>query len=205
MFPLFETIRLEDGKLYHSELHQQRYEKSYYAYYKKISQIDIISKISIDEKYQKGLFKVKISYNETALHIEFKPYKIQEIKTLKIIKNNDINYSLKYSNRNAINNLYSMRANYDDILIIKNDLVTDTSYCNIVFFDGKRWITPLSPLLQGVARQHLLNIGTIEAANIHEEDIKTFTHFKLINAMRDFSTINSIDIKNIQSDKLYTL
>ena len=76
-------------------------------------------------------------------------------------------------------------------------MVTDTSVCNIVFFDGQKWITPSTPLLCGTARARLLADGTIEERPVAESDIHKFEAFRLINALRHFDTIATTTTDNI--------
>ena len=83
----------------------------------------------------------------------------------------------------------------DDILIIKNELVTDTSIANIAFFDGKKWLTPKTPLLKGVTRTRLLDNSEIFEADIHFRELKKYKKVALLNAMIDFDIIAEDKIK----------
>ena len=82
-------------------------------------------------------------------------------------------------------------------MIVKNGMVTDSSICNIVFFDGHKWITPESPLLKGTTRERLIKSGRIKQHNIRVSEISNYQYFKLINAMRDFDDIREIEVINI--------
>ena len=68
----------------------------------------------------------------------------------------------------------------------KNGLLTDTSYCNILLFDGTDWITPAQPLFKGVQRKFLINQQTIKSKQIHKEELSKFKSFQLINALNPF-------------------
>jgi len=139
-----------------------------------------------------------VVYGKDIEAIEFKPYQPRPIKTLKLVKDNEIDYSFKYADRENINLLYERRGNYDDILIVKNNLVTDTSYCNIIFFDGNKWLTPEFPLLKGTKRQQPLDGGKISVAKIIVESLRSFHEFMLINAMLDFDENRSLSIHGIE-------
>ena len=76
-----------------------------------------------------------------------------------MIENNKICYSLKLTDRSQINRLLKQKGNYDDILIVKNGFITDTSISNIIFYNGSKWITPAAPLLKGTCRDKLLKEG----------------------------------------------
>jgi len=197
MYPLFETICIKNGTIQNTEWHQMRYEKSYRAYYGKPPFNNITSDIHIPDFCQEGTFKMRISYNETSKKVEFEKYILTDIRTLKIVEDNTIEYGLKYTDRTHLNALGKKSERCDDILIVKNGMITDSSFCNIVFFDGFEWITPATPLLKGSARERLLTSGRIKEQHIRMIEINGFRSFKLINAMRDFESIKEMDIKNI--------
>jgi 4-amino-4-deoxychorismate lyase len=85
----------------------------------------------------------------------------------------------------------------DDILIIRQGLITDTSYCNILFFDGVRWVTPDEPLLRGTKRTALIEHGNVFPLRIAYGDLNYFSHFMLVNALLDFDVSRAIDISGI--------
>jgi 4-amino-4-deoxychorismate lyase len=196
MFPLFESIRIEKGKAQLVEYHQERMERSLHALGHKLefSLKDCIQKQDFDAK---KTFKLRLSYNKKDYSIDIAEYKPQKIERLQIIEDNSIDYSLKYSNRTAINKLMMKRGSADDIIIVKNNEITDTSFSNLIFFDGKKWLTPKNPLLKGVMRKHLLEKGIIHEEIIHSEKISAFESFMLINAMLGFDIQRKLPISAI--------
>ena len=74
----------------------------------------------------------------------------------------------------------------DEIIIVKNGLITDTSFTNLALFDGNRWLTPKPPLLLGPKRAQLLEAGIIEEAELTLEDLRKAEKVSLFNAMIDF-------------------
>ena len=64
-----------------------------------------------------------------------------------------------------LNSLFQIRQDKDDILIVKNGLLTDTSIANIALYDGNDWYTPLHPLLKGTKRAELLDKGVLKEKN----------------------------------------
>ncbi|NQU80155.1 MAG: aminotransferase class IV, partial [Bacteroidetes bacterium] len=145
----------------------------------------------------KGLYKCRVIYNLEITKVEFLPYKQPEITTLKLITCKNLDYKYKFENRQAITKLLELKGRCDDILILKNDLITDTSFCNIIFYDENNWITPSKPLLKGIQREYLLEKGMISEASIKAGDIYNFNSFKLINAMIDFETSQTLPVTNI--------
>jgi len=197
MYPLFETIKILDGNIYNLKWHQWRFEKSYKHFFSKHANYFIEDVISLPDNVKTGLFKLRFSYDLNHYELAFKPYIIKEIQSLKIIHDNTIEYTLKYSDRNHLNTLLEQRENCDEILIVKNGLITDTSFTDIILFDGEKWKTPKTPLLKGTCRERLLHEKKISEAEIKADDLYKYQLFKLINAMRDFDEAESVDVRNI--------
>lgn len=198
MYPLFETLCIDNGRIRNAEWHRRRFETSYGSLYRHCPTYSLFDNTHISSEYNTGIFRLRISYNESSTKTEIEPYITKNITRLKVwAVAPSFDYSLKYTDRSVINNLFSQRGNCDDVLIIKDGMVTDTSVCNIVFFDGQKWITPSTPLLCGTARARLLADGTIEERPVAESDIHKFEAFRLINALRHFDTVATTTTDNI--------
>lgn len=181
MYPLFESIKVENGVILNLDYHQQRVARSSTVQLKLyLNQIALPSS---------GVHKLRITYaKDRLLGFSITPYIYRKISTLALIIDNHIDYSAKSEDRSAIERLWAQRGQCDDILIVKNDMVTDTSFCNILLLDGDNgnWHTPSTPLLDGTCRARLLNQGIITATEIYSTDLKNYTKFMLINAFMDF-------------------
>lgn len=198
MYPLFETLCVDNGRIRNAEWHRRRFETSYSSLYRHCPTYSLLDNTHISPEYRTGRFRLRISYNESSTKTEIEPYITKNITRLKVwAVAPSFDYSLKYTDRSVINNLFSQRGCCDDVLIIKNGMVTDTSACNIVFFDGQKWITPSTPLLCGTARVRLLADGTIEERPVVVRDIHKFEAFRLINALRHFDTVATTTTDNI--------
>jgi len=194
---LLETIKTVDRNLVNLEYHQKRVNRSILDLFNKNARVNLAKEIKVPGYLGKGLFKCRVIYDQEIRKVEFLPYKPQEITTLKLVLCNDLDYSYKFENRQIITKLLELKGQCDDILILKNDLITDTSFCNIIFSDGNNWITPSKPLLKGTQREYLLEKDMISEANIKGTDIYNFNSFKLINAMIDFETSQTLPATNI--------
>lgn len=195
-FPLFETIAIEQGRALNLPLHQQRYQQSLLRFYAKdFSHTQIKqSAVNLAEILKKPLqnylvehysqvIRCRIDYNLTQQNITFYPYLSRSIRTFRPVHCDDIDYSLKFSDRTLLNELYSLREECDEIIIIKQGWVTDCSIGNLIFRDGDKWITPDTPLLAGTQRAALLQQGKIEAHPIHFEELGRFSEIRVINAL----------------------
>ncbi|MDA8871372.1 aminotransferase class IV family protein [Flavobacteriaceae bacterium] len=196
MFPLFESVCLLNGEILNSPWHLARFEKSFFSYYGEAPTYSLFQKLSVPKDFQKDIVKVKILYNKQHQEYHLQKYEAQNINTVKLVHTESIDYSLKYSDREKLDKLFALRDGCDDVLIVKNGCITDSSYANIIFFDGSQWFTPKNPLLKGTCRARLLENNDIKEALLHVKDLSRFKGFKLINAMRDFN-MDMISIEKI--------
>lgn len=178
---------MEDGECFNLRYHQQRMDRSVFSLTGTQNKIQLASFLEKQHLPVTGKFKCRIVYSEAGVvELTVSPYKIRTITSLKVIYNDTIDYLFKFEDRTALDNLFAERNDGDDILIVKNGLVTDASYSNVVFYDGLRWLTPAQPLLKGTMRQYLLDNGAIVEDIIRVEQIALFKKVRLINALLGF-------------------
>ena len=178
----FETIRIEDGRAHNLFYHNLRLNKTIYDHFGFNPQIDLKNLI---DPPTKGLFRCKVVYSDKIESIHYYPYTPKKIATLKIIEAN-IDYAYKYLDRSAIELLLTQKDSADDILIVKNGLITDTSIANVAFYRQGTWYTPKKPLLPGTTRQRLLDQGVLQEAPITIDELVSFEKMALLNAMIGF-------------------
>lgn len=179
---LLETIHAVDGQVLNLVYHQKRLE-----YSRNILGFSSELILTLDPP-KNGEYRCRVLYENTIEEIEYIPYQKRKISSFKLI-HSDLDYPLKYENRDEINLLLEQREKADEIIIIKNGLITDTSIANLCFYDGQSWLTPKHPLLHGTTRQRLLDEGKIKCADIHYKDIHNYSRIAVMNAMTDFCII----------------
>lgn len=184
-----ETIKSVDGELFNMSYHQKRYE-------------DVLDSLGIKEKEdlaqylnppKLGIYKCRLVYKSESIEVTYHEYKKRDISSLKLVFDNDIEYSLKSTCRDKIDELFAQKEDADDILIIKDLHVCDTSIANIAFYSNGEWITPKKPLLKGTTRARLLDEGKIIEADIKVQDIKSFSKIALLNAMIGFEVLDNCE------------
>ncbi len=188
MYRLFESVKIDNGKIMHLEYHQQRVSRSLSGCgidLKKEIETAVADPLSGITIPPEGVHKLRITYSlENGMEkIAVIPYIRREIKTLKLITCDIIEYPVKSEERTLLDKLFSQRDECDDILIIKNGKITDTSFSNIIFLKNGEWYTPDTPLLQGTCRSRLLKEGKIKECTITPENLREYTGFRLINAL----------------------
>ncbi len=181
----FETIRVVQGKPLHLKYHQERYEKTLKA----LGSSEFESLASYIKAPSKELLRCKIIYDDKEiLTVEYFPYKKRKINSLKILYA-DYDYALKATDRVQIDTLYKKREKCDDVLIVKNGYITDTSIANIALYKDNVWYTPKDVLLAGTTRQRYLDEHKLVLKNIPVDELDSFSQVALLNAMIDFDII----------------
>lgn len=136
------------------------------------------------EQAGKGGVKCRVLYDERGIcEVTYTPYHMRPVSSLRLVTDNDIDYTYKSTDRSSLNRCFAQRGEADDVLIVRRGLLTDTSIANIALFDGNQWVTPLHPLLCGVRRRSLLENGTITARDIYASEWENFARIRLFNGM----------------------
>lgn len=184
---IFETIKIANATPLNLSWHQKRVDFTFGSLFKGTTALRLQDLIVIPDQYSTGIFRCKFIYNEKDWSTEFSQYTPRQVKTLKLIDGNGIAYPHKFNDRSAIDLLYDQRGECDDVLIVNDGYITDTSIANILFSDGKNWFTPSTPLLPGTTRARLMDTCRIFEKEITIYNYKDFSHFMLINALNDFN------------------
>jgi 4-amino-4-deoxychorismate lyase len=192
-----ETIRLADGQLSNLLYHNERLNRTRLACFGATKKWDLSQLIDIPQEATQGLYKCRVTYGRELEKIEFEAYQPRVIKSLLLVVDDAIEYGFKFQNRVALQHNFEKRGKADDVLMVKEGLITDTSYANVVFWDGSQWVTPDRPLLKGTKRAQLLRDGVIVEQKIRVEDLVAFIHVRLINAMLDFESTPMIEVSQI--------
>lgn len=182
---LIETIRILDGTPRHLNYHQARLDDARRRLWGYGDALPLAPALQPPPEFAQGLVKCRLTYAYDIEKIEWAHYAPRHIGSLKLTPGDGLDYAFKYADRSAIAVLMQHRGEADDILILQNSLITDTSYCNVVLYDGLRYYTPATPLLAGTCRARLLDEGRIEPADIGPEKLKHFREIHLVNAMMD--------------------
>lgn len=182
----FETIKCNDYEVYNLEYHEKRVAKA------------IGLNLNLQEyiyPLTNELLRCKLIYTEEGVEdVQFFSYKKREIKSFKLLYDDKIEYSKKYLNRDNIDNLFLQKEDSDEIIIIRNGFITDTSIANIAIFDGNNWISPKTPLLEGTTRTRLLEEKQIFEKDITVDMLKNAKKIALMNAMIGFDIIEDYSL-----------
>ena len=187
-YEFFETIKVVDGVHLHVDFHQARYE----SVLKSFGVQNELQLKSFFHAPSKGLFRCRIVYTLDALvQIKYLAYKKRKINSLKLLYDDNIEYKYKSTYRDALDALFERREGCDDVLVVKNGLITDTTIANIALEKDGVWYSPKSVLLEGTTRARYLQKKRIILKDIKVEDLENYTQVALLNSMIGFDIISS--------------
>jgi len=185
---LFESIKIENGLINHLDLHQNRVNRSlkYLDATSTHNLNEFITNISLPST---GLYKLRISYDLTRIiTYSITPYiSKKKIEHIKLMDGSHIKYRLKYEDRTSINQLLE-EAKADEIIMTDQGYLTDSSYANIIVYDGSNWHTPKTPLLHGVQREYLIKTHQLIPSAIHCKELHHYRYISFINALNPIET-----------------
>ncbi|MCK4920061.1 MAG: aminotransferase class IV [Bacteroidales bacterium] len=199
MSRFIETIKINKGEALNIERHNFRMNQTRHHFFDDVSDLDLINYVAdIPNLPGDKTLRCTFSYSKEIVNYKLVEYKIPHIKSLKIVADNTVDYSYKYTDRSKLNTLFEKRKNCDDIIIMKRGFFTDSLFANLVFYDGSKYFTPANPLLKGTKRSRLIDEGILFEEEIGVDDLVLFKFCGLINAMLDLEDCR-IDIRNIRS------
>jgi 4-amino-4-deoxychorismate lyase len=184
-----ETIKIVDGQIKNLPYHHIRFNNTRQSFFPETPALDLEEWIKIPEECTSGIFRCRVTYGEEIENIEFEKYLFPAIRSLKLVYDDDLEYSFKYKNRFQLSDLLQQRGDCEEIIIVKHRRVTDTTFSNLVFLSGGTWYTPQYPLLKGTKRQKLLDEALISESDILVSDLPRFEKAGLINAMVELNDI----------------
>ncbi|MDD4971339.1 MAG: aminotransferase class IV [Paludibacter sp.] len=197
MCRFIESIQLNNGVFKRLELHQERVRLALKDYYPGVKAFDLVESLHTTTFPVTKIYKCRVLYDSVIRKIEYIPYTQRKINSLKLVETDMESTHYKLEDRSLYNAAFALRGECDEIILVKNGLLTDTSFTNIALYDGIQWYTPRSPLIYGVNRAELIQQGVLTEKDINASDLVNFTRVSLFNAMNEFGSIE-LDISAIR-------
>jgi 4-amino-4-deoxychorismate lyase len=198
MCQFIETICYEHGHFQRIGLHNERCNRTRNHFFGKQPDLQLELFLSVPDHLREKTVKCTVTYGIEILSIEYILYEIRPVKSLQLVRNDTIGYAYKYADRTQLNSLFQLRGQCDDILIVKNGLVTDTSYANSIYLCNNVWYSQQIPLLQGTRLKSYLLERRVTPALIRPGDLSLFSEARIINAMISIENAPVIQIRNIK-------
>lgn len=198
MLLFLETIKFKDGKFSNLQLHQDRFNRTRSCFFPQAPAIDLSVALKVCTNVAAGVFRCRVIYGEKIEKIEFLDLSKREFNSLQVV-HSTIDYAHKFAQRNELHSLFSQRCDADEIMIVKNGLITDCSIGNFIFKKEQQYVTPRLPILNGTKRQFLINQGLLHEENISLQDLKNYDAVAIINALIDFDEVTWIPVSHIRN------
>lgn len=192
MYPLIESIKLKDGEFFRLPYHQERIDRGLAQCCVDRSSLDLQSLLEKSDYPRHGLYKCRLLFGDAGEQLEFQAYQMRDIKTLGLMNVDWPSIDYKSTDRQHYDAAFASRGAADDVLFVRNGMLTDTSYANIAVFDGQKWKTPRMPLLFGTQRAFLLEKGFVTEADIPVEFLNESPRIRLFNAMIEFGELELV-------------
>lgn len=189
-----ETISIVNKKPLNLGYHQERIQEVFDEKFpqKKAWEIAELIPDILEEKW----IKLRFIYNDISFKIELSPYHKKTIQKLIFVDIEQYEYSYKYEDRRFLYELLKLHPEYDEVIMVKNGLVTDATIGNIALEKNGKWYTPQYPLLNGTKRRKLLKEKILIPKNIKKEEIQEYDKIAIINAFLDLEESNILSVSN---------
>ncbi|MDR2422640.1 MAG: aminotransferase class IV [Deltaproteobacteria bacterium] len=181
--PVFlETIKWDGSAYRNLPLHEERLKRTFRKYFRRDPGFRLAEALPANPG--PGLIRTRLVYSEDSQSVATLPYVFPAIQNAALI-DSDVYYGEKFLDRESLNALKA-KTRADEIIIVKEGLLTDSSIANLVFAgrDGQLY-TPEPPLLFGVKRAALLRAGKVRTRAIRPCDLREFEWLSFVNAMID--------------------
>lgn len=187
MYPFVESLKYFNRQYFHLDFHQERFSRTRNDHYPGAPPVGLKSVLTFPEHLDANqVYKCRIVYGETVHEVSYEPYTRRNIQQYYLaVCPVEFDYSFKLANRTFFDNARKKLRENEDYIYVKNGLITDTSFANLVFYDGRHYYTPATPLLKGTKRAFYLKEGIIREEEIRVRDLQRFSSFFIINAMLD--------------------
>lgn len=178
-----ETIYIRNGVVQNLQGHIQRMKETAAHFdFTAPALPEIAESIPLDLKNEK--VKCRLLYRDKIFEIQFEKYLPKPVHKLKLVEAAP-DYSFKFADRQVLNEFLAHKGDCDEILIVRDGFITDSSYSNVVFRKNNEFYTPSTYLLNGTKRQKLLREKKIKEMEITVRNVFEFEELFFINAMLD--------------------
>lgn len=185
-----ETIRILNRLPLNLAWHQLRYERTARHFFGTAFRVENLCNVVEKIECGNGTYKVRVVYGRCGIEeVSCEPYSMKPVESLRLVCCDGIDYSFKSTDRRVLDVAVAQKDGCDNVVIVRNGLLTDTSYTNIALYDGSKWYTPQKPLLHGTTLMRLLSEGKLESRDIRAADVWGYRQVALFNAMVDFGAI----------------
>jgi len=199
MFQFIESIQIFNKKTKNLHYHQRRLRRTFEKFYPQTDPFDLETALKIPQDLTQELYKCRFLYNSRNFEIEFHLYQKKIFEKILLLEVGDYEYDYKFLDRSFLKEKlnFAREKGFEEVIFLKNGLLTDSSYCNIALEKNGFWFTPKKPLFWGTMRESLLDKNIIQKKAIHSKDLQKFSKIRFFNAMMDWENSIEVSIKQV--------
>jgi len=128
MYRFIETIRLENHRLQHLDWHNKRLNETRTHFFASAPELDLKDILILPDNLDDGVYKCRVVYQAEIVDVTFQPYIPKRVHSLRLVTDDHADYSYKFENRAMLELLLTQKGEADDILIVRDQCITDTSF-----------------------------------------------------------------------------
>lgn len=193
MCQFIESIRLKNGELFNLELHQKRVEKTFLEFFPNSNAFDIKTTLQNIQLPDNELYKIRIFYDSEIRILEILEYQKPHFSKYKCFHiPSDFNYDFKFANRQIFDQISKNTSKDTLAILVKNGLVCDSTFSNLIFEKSEKLFSPAKALLLGTQLQKLISERKIQLIDIAENQIKDFDKIYFVNALNPLDAASAI-------------
>lgn len=185
MYRFIESIRLNNGVVERLPYHQARVDRTFAQFFPDAAPLSLQDVVTQCPVPAIGLHKLRLVYDTEWQDVRISFYQPRVISSLQLV-HAEVDYAFKFKDRSTLTKLLEQRGDAQEIIIVKDGKITDSSYANLAVRRKDQWVTPAEPLLPGTMRQFLLDQKILELEHITPADLSRYNEVKLINALLEF-------------------
>ncbi len=188
MYPFFETLRAQGESVDHFAYHRRRMERTLRANGMPEPRTDWFAQLELALRAQALAspqpLRLHVDYDGISWQIAAGPLPTTPMRTLRLVVDNSIAYPYKSTDRSCLDRLFQQREEADDVLIVKDGYITDTSRANLLLLRQGEWFTPQHSLLPGTTQERLVEELHLQFVPIAPRELDRYEQLWIINALR---------------------
>ena len=111
-----ETLRIEDGKVWHAPLHDRRLNDTRRAFFGPVPDLHVTDYLR-PEAYTERT-RCRLTYARDVVRVEYFPYRVRPVHRLQLMVRDDLDYRYKRADRRVLDEAFALRGQADDVLRI---------------------------------------------------------------------------------------
>lgn len=102
-----ETLRIEDGKVWHASLHDRRMNDTRRAFFGPVPDLHVMDYLRPEAHTART--RCRLTYARDVIRVEYFPYHVRPVHSLQLVVQDDIDYRYKQADRHVLDKAFALR------------------------------------------------------------------------------------------------